>query len=124
MRRRRSNELREMRETPDRKAIRFSIEGFKRSADRMFREAGVRTLYYSSVVDVSREGNRVAGVVIASKGGLSVIRAGQVVDATGRADVASYGGAPFDLYNLIRLSEPNAAPIFELSGYNTLLADC
>jgi hypothetical protein len=33
------------------------------------------------------------------------------------------GDAPFNTWNLIRFSEPNAAPVFELSGYNTLLAD-
>src|SRR5581483_6663673 len=33
------------------------------------------------------------------------------------------GDAPFNFFNLIRFAEPNAAPVFELSGYNTLLAD-
>lgn len=31
---------------------------------------------------------------------------------------------PFALLSKIRFSEPNNTPIFELSGYNTLLADC
>jgi hypothetical protein len=31
--------------------------------------------------------------------------------------------APFNFFNLIRFAEPNAAPVFELSGYNTLLAN-
>jgi hypothetical protein len=33
------------------------------------------------------------------------------------------GDAPYNFFNLIRLAEPNAAPVFELSGYNTLLCD-
>jgi hypothetical protein len=33
------------------------------------------------------------------------------------------GDAPFNFFNLIRLAEPNAAPVFELTGFNTLLAD-
>lgn len=33
------------------------------------------------------------------------------------------GDAPFNFFNLIRLAEPNAAPVFELSGFNTLLCD-
>ena len=33
------------------------------------------------------------------------------------------GDAPFNFFNLIRFAEPNAAPVFELSGYNTLMAD-
>ena len=92
-----SNELREMRETPNRRPIRFNIEGFKRNADRMFRKAGARVLYYTSVVDVLREGERITGVVIANKAGLSVIQPKQVVDATGDADVAAWAGAPFDM---------------------------
>jgi hypothetical protein len=92
-----SNELREMRETPNRRPIRFNIEGFKRSADQMFRKAGARVLYYTSVVDVLREGDRIAGVVVGNKAGLSIIRPKQVVDATGDADVAAWAGAPFDM---------------------------
>ena len=92
-----SNELREMRETPNRKPIRFNIEAFKRNADQMFRKAGVRVLYYTSVVDVIREGDRVTGVVIANKGGLSVIHPKQIVDCTGDADVAAWAGAPFNM---------------------------
>jgi hypothetical protein len=33
------------------------------------------------------------------------------------------GDAPWNFYNLIRFAEPNAAPVFELTGYNTYLAD-
>ena len=41
---------------------------------------------------------------------------------TGGTAIAG-GDAPFNFYNLVRLAEPNAAPIVELSGYNLLLAD-
>jgi hypothetical protein len=33
------------------------------------------------------------------------------------------GDAPFNVFNLIRFAEPNAAPVFELTGFNTLIAD-
>jgi hypothetical protein len=33
------------------------------------------------------------------------------------------GDAPFNFFNLIRFAEPNAAPVFELTGFNTLMAD-
>lgn len=33
------------------------------------------------------------------------------------------GDAPFNFFNLVRFAEPNAAPVFELSGFNALLAD-
>jgi glycine/D-amino acid oxidase-like deaminating enzyme len=89
------NELREMRETPNRAKIRFNIERFKRQADRLFAESGARVLYYTQVADVIREGERIAGVVVANKAGLGVIRPKVVVDATGDADVAAFAGAPF-----------------------------
>jgi hypothetical protein len=92
-----SNELREMAETPDRNKIRFNIEGFKRQADRLFRESGVQVLYYTSVVDVIRRGDRVEGVVIANKGGLGVVLPKMIVDASGDADVAAWGGGAFEL---------------------------
>jgi hypothetical protein len=31
--------------------------------------------------------------------------------------------APFNFFNLIRFAEPNAAPVFELTGFNTMIAD-
>ena len=92
-----SNELREMAETPDRNKIRFNIEGFKRQADRLFRESGVQVLYYTSVVDVIRRGDRVEGVVIANKGGLGVVLPKMIVDASGDADVAAWGGGAFEV---------------------------
>jgi hypothetical protein len=33
------------------------------------------------------------------------------------------GDYPFDIFSLVRLTDTNGAPIYELSGYNTLLAD-
>ena len=90
-----SNDLREMHETPDRSQIRFDLEGFKLHADRLLAAAGARTLYYTTVVDVIRDGDHIDGVVVASKRGLSLIRPKAVVDATGDADVAAHAGLPF-----------------------------
>lgn len=92
-----SNELREMAETPDKNKIRFNLEGFKRQADRLFQAGGIKVLYYTKVVDVLRKGDRVEGVVIANKAGLSVVVPKMVVDATGDADAAAYAGAQFDI---------------------------
>jgi hypothetical protein len=46
-----------------------------------------------SAVDTLVEGNRVTGVVVATKKGLATIRAKAVVDCTGDADVAFFAGA-------------------------------
>jgi len=56
-------------------------------------EAGCDYLLHSRVVDALVEGNRVTGVVLATKEGPVRVRAGAVVDATGDADVAYYAGA-------------------------------
>ena len=84
-------------EVADRHAIRFDLERFKLAADRLLTEAGARVLYHTLVADVVRDGPRVAGVVIANKEGLQVVRPRAVVDASGDADVVAFAGAPFDL---------------------------
>jgi hypothetical protein len=77
-------------------------EKFKLAADRLLREAGVRVLYHTQIVDVLTAGSgadaRIDAVVVANKGGLACIRPKQVVECTGDGDVAAWAGAPFDLF--------------------------
>ena len=54
---------------------------------------GCRYLVHVRAADAVVEGNRVTGVVVATKGGLQTIRAQVVVDCSGDADVACYAGA-------------------------------
>jgi ribulose 1,5-bisphosphate synthetase/thiazole synthase len=56
-------------------------------------EVGARYLVHVRAADALVEGNRVTGVVIATKRGLMVVRAKAVVDCTGDADVTYYAGA-------------------------------
>ena len=56
-------------------------------------EAGCRCLVHVRAADAIVERNRVTGVVVTTKQGLRTIRAKTVVDCTGDADVAFYGGA-------------------------------
>jgi len=56
-------------------------------------EVGCKYLVHLSAVDALVEGNRVTGVVVATKKGLATIRAKVVVDCTGDADVACFAGA-------------------------------
>lgn len=46
----------------------------------------------------------------------------EVTSASGVAGTGA-GDFPFNIFALVRLTDTNGAPIFELSGYNTLLAD-
>ncbi len=74
----------------------FEIEGMKRVLEQMAAEAGVRLLYYTQFAEALIEGGRVAGAVVQSKSGRAAVRARQVVDCTGDADVAASAGAPFE----------------------------
>ncbi len=80
----------------DRATIHFDIERFKLEADRLMQAAGARLLYHSVIADAICEGDRVTGVVVANKGGLSVIQPKAIVDASGDADVAAFAGAPYE----------------------------
>jgi ribulose 1,5-bisphosphate synthetase/thiazole synthase len=56
-------------------------------------EVGCKFLVHLSAVDTLVKGNRVTGVVVATKKGLATIRAKVIVDCTGDADVAYFAGA-------------------------------
>lgn len=58
--------------------------------------AGVRLLYHTLVIDVLLDGNRVTGLIAATKGGLVKLEAEVVIDASGDADVAAAAGVPFE----------------------------
>ena len=56
-------------------------------------EVACKYLVHAQVADTLTEGNRVVGVVVATKQGLMEVRAKTVVDCTGDADVAFFAGA-------------------------------
>jgi glycine/D-amino acid oxidase-like deaminating enzyme len=65
--------------------------------EKLARDAGVRVLLHAWVQDVETSGDRVTGVVVATKMGLRRIDAKIVVDASGDADVCYHAGVPFEL---------------------------
>lgn len=73
-----------------------NVERFKLLADRLFtaERARLDVLYHSTVCAVETAGDRISTVVVANKAGLMPIRAKQVIDCTGDADVAFWAGAP------------------------------
>jgi len=75
---------------------RFDSHEMKRVLDSFAADAKVRVRCYSPLVDCIREGARVTGVVVGSKMGLRVIKAGMVIDATGDGDMAAFAGVPFE----------------------------
>jgi hypothetical protein len=74
----------------------YDPETLKLVWDELMVQAGVDVLHHCTFVDALREGDRVAGAVLATKRGLRAVPAGAVVDASGDADVAARAGAPFE----------------------------
>jgi len=56
-------------------------------------EVGCKYLVHTRAIDAVVEGDRITGVVVATKRGPAVINAKAIVDCTGDADVAYYAGA-------------------------------
>ena len=56
-------------------------------------EVGCKYLVHTRAIDTVVEGDRITGVVVATKRGPAVISAKAIVDCTGDADVAYYAGA-------------------------------
>ncbi len=74
----------------------YDSEAIKTVLDRMVVEAGVVPYFFTQFADVIREGDRVTGVIVETKEGRAVIRARQVIDASGDGDVCVRAGVPFD----------------------------
>ena len=70
-------------------------EVLKYVAQEMVLEAGTELLLHAFALDAIVEDNRIAGVVIAGKGGVEVIPATIVIDCSGDADMAARAGAAF-----------------------------
>jgi ribulose 1,5-bisphosphate synthetase/thiazole synthase len=64
--------------------------------ERLVLDAGVKVLLHAWVQDVVRDGDRIAGVVVATKAGLRRIAAKVVVDCSGEADVCHHAGASYE----------------------------
>lgn len=73
----------------------FSVDShyYKCLAMEMVKEAGVKLMMHTQVVDTLREGDRITGVVVEHKSGRQMILADVVIDCSGDGDVAARGGA-------------------------------
>ena len=79
--------------TIDGHQVRCNVEYLKVAVLDALEELGCEYLVHTRAVDAVTEGDRVVGVVVATKQGLVTIRAKAVVDCTGDGDVAYYCGA-------------------------------
>ncbi len=62
----------------------------------LMREAGVRFLLHSQVVDTVRQGDRICGVMVENKSGRQRIEADVTIDCSGDGDVAARGGVEYE----------------------------
>lgn len=77
-------------------AVSIDNHAWKCLAAGVVREAGVRLLLHTQVVDTLRHGDRVTGVVIEHKSGRQEIHAGVTIDCSGDGDVAARGGVAWE----------------------------
>lgn len=73
----------------------FDREVYKAVAFDMMKESGVRLLLHTFVAGAVVDNDRVKGLLVANKSGLSHVLGKVIVDATGDGDVAARAGAEF-----------------------------
>lgn len=74
----------------------FDFEAVKREYDAVMVESGADFLFQTRVIDVVREGDRLAYAVVAAPSGIWAVKAKVYIDATGNGDVAVQAGVPFE----------------------------
>jgi len=74
----------------------FDAEAMKIVADQMVKEAGVKLLLHTCVIDAMVQENTIRGVEVHNKSGRQAILGKVVVDTTGDGDVAVMAGAPHE----------------------------
>lgn len=77
-------------------AITYHPEYLKIVWESLTREAECAILLHAWIQDVVREGDRISGLVVATKGGQALYRSRYVVDASGDADLCYLGGFAFE----------------------------
>ncbi len=82
--------------------------------DAFLREAGVTTLYHSTVTDILLDGDVVAGAQLYTKQGKVRVRAKVTIDASGDADLVSMAGWPTTMGDNGKVQNPTM--IFRLGG--------
>ncbi len=74
----------------------FDVEAMKIVADQMVREAGVKLMLHTCVIDALVQEKTIRGVEVHNKSGRQAVLGKVIVDATGDGDVAVMAGAPYE----------------------------
>ncbi|MET3518141.1 hypothetical protein ABIC63_005951 [Pseudacidovorax sp. 1753] len=75
--------------------VEYAPELLKLVLDDLVREAGVQPLLHATLLDVQREGRRIASVRVLTKGGLRTVRPQVLIDTSGDMDAMKQAGATF-----------------------------
>lgn len=75
----------------------YDIAAYKCAADAWLSAHGVRLLFHALACGVQIEGGRIQALLLQTRSGRVAVRARQVIDASGDADVAALSGATFTL---------------------------
>ena len=78
--------------------VQYNPHIFAMLAEQLLRDNGVRILYGTYAVGVSREERYIRAVIVENKSGRQAIAATSVVDATGDCDIAHFACAPTALH--------------------------
>lgn len=78
-------------------------------------ESGCNLMYYTTLVEAVKDGDRLTHIVVNNKNGLSAYKAKYFIDATGDADVAKSAGVPYQSGDANRVNQPVSLR-FEMAG--------
>jgi 2-polyprenyl-6-methoxyphenol hydroxylase-like FAD-dependent oxidoreductase len=92
-----NGEMKDVTEHPDWVVPQTDPERFKKVADEILRDSGVRVLFHTQVADVIADRGHVDAVLVSNKAGLVAIAPKMVIDCTGDGDVAAWAGAPYEM---------------------------
>lgn len=75
----------------------YDVAAYKCAADGLLLDAGVELLFHAWAAGVSMAEGRIDAVLLETKSGRQAVRARQVIDCSGDADIAHFAGAPTTL---------------------------
>lgn len=90
-------------------------EIFKWVAFDYVEKEGIDLLLHTRVVDVIRDQGKIQGVLIENKEGSQAVLCGVIIDATGDADIAAFGG---EAYEKVKEDEHAMTLLFRVAGVN------
>ena len=82
----------------------------------LLEKAHARMLMYTTAMDPLLDGDRITGVTVFSKDGMSAVKAHVVIDATGDGDIAARAGVPFHMGRETDGSMQPATLMFKIGG--------